>query len=84
MCPTVDDLLYPPSDLQILDTSGIVESRDHRRLRAHSVINNRTGQSSGEGPKPDRCYYSRTLGTLTHRKSGRTALIPLNTSCING
>ena len=41
---------YPPSDLQILDTSGIVGSRDHTRLRAHSVINNRTGQSSGEGP----------------------------------
>ena len=50
---------YPPSDLQILDTSGIVGSRDHTRLRAHSVINNRTGQSSGEGPNT--CMLDATI-----------------------
>ena len=35
----------PLTDWQILDTSGIVGSRDHTRLHMHSVINNRTGHS---------------------------------------
>ena len=45
----------PLSDWQILDTSSIVGSRDHTRLRIciriHSMISNRTGQSSGGGLK---------------------------------
>ena len=39
----------PPPGWQITDTSGIVGSRYDTRFRTHSVINNRTGQSSGEG-----------------------------------
>ena len=36
----------PLSDWQISDPSGIVGSHDYTRLRTHSVIKNRTGQSS--------------------------------------
>ena len=74
----------PLSDWQILDTSGIVGSRDHTRLCIHSMISNRTGQNSGGGLKHPLYATPENISHSYHQKSARAALFPLNTVCING
>ena len=74
----------PLSDWQILDTSSIVGSRDHTRLRIHSMISNRTGQSSGGGLKHPLYATPENISRSYHQKSARAALSLLNTVCING
>ena len=64
---------YPPSDLQILDTSGIVGSRDHTHLRVHFVINNRT---SGEGPNTCSMLLFTDIRHPYRSKIGKNCLDP--------
>ena len=74
----------PLSAWQILDTSGIVGSRGHTRLRIHSMISNRTGQNSDGGLKHPLYATPENISRSYPQKSARAALFPLNTVCING